>query len=75
MSLLEEAKKIVVRRKDVNRTTDEDIELVIAYFDDEITLKQVAEVVNKTNASQVYNYLSVVLREAWRKGVIGKMQT
>jgi len=73
MSLLDKAKQIEVNNTTgVYEITDEDIELVIAYFNGEINTVQLRKVTNREGV-QVYSYMVRCLRSAWQKRMIGKL--
>lgn len=69
MSLLDDAKKIESRNENQIDITIEDVELVCAYFRNEITHSQVRKVKNKDGV-QIYSYLVRTIRKAVQIGKI-----
>ena len=73
-TLLEQAKEVRLRHKQAV-ITDEQIELALAWARDEVTMKQVGIVVmdltgNTGATNNIYNWLAIRLREAFRRGYI-----
>lgn len=68
MSLLDAALKITDKGRIPfdRRITDEDIELVIAYFDKKISLRQLILVKNK-NSHTIYTYICITMCAAWER--------
>jgi hypothetical protein len=66
-SLLEVAMSTVVARKTRNKYSEEDFELVEAWFDGKISLGQVMAALKVKGSSPVYSYLAQVAREMWLK--------
>lgn len=70
MSLLEKAREIPIRRRGAEGVTVEEIELALAWMKDEITLTQIARVMNHKGPGTTVSRISILLREAYRKGMI-----
>lgn len=77
MSLLEQAKQITKGKKSVNVSTEDHIQLSVAFVAGEITLTQLASVVwpdkePKDVTSRVYVFVATGLRRAYEAGFITK---
>ena len=68
LTLLEQAKLVRANRSYNNgRITDEDIELTIAWFTNDISLKQIMEVKKITNSASAYLFLAMSARELYNR--------
>lgn len=65
-SLVEKAKEIQAVNTRANFYNEEELELVQAWLDDIVTLKQVMQVMKKSTAS-VYVFLAMGARELYRR--------
>lgn len=67
-SLLEQAKHIEVERTGPKAVvTEDDIELVIAWYKDEIRLSQLQKVKGFNSCSAAYSYIAIVSRELYQR--------
>ena len=68
MTLLEQAKDFHLPRGRKNtEVTDEDIELVIAWFNGDVQLNQLQKVKKLSSASGAYTFIAITAREIYRK--------
>lgn len=67
MSLLSDAKKVQVTRKAIRKFTAEDLELIEAWLNDEVTMIQIVKAKKFGSTNQFYGYCAMVAREIWRK--------
>lgn len=69
LSLLDKARNAQIRRQPIIDVTPEMIDLAIAWLQDEVTTAQVG-VALKANPAHTLYKLAVIIREAYRNGVI-----
>lgn len=62
MSLLEEAKKIAIRRRSQGTSNSEEVELAVAWARGEVALVQVRSIMGIKNGGNVYPMLAQGLR-------------
>ena len=69
MTLLDKASQIKTRNHNKS-ASDEDFELALAWLKEDIGVTQIAfaKFGNKKATASVYNYLTMVFREAYKKG-------
>jgi hypothetical protein len=72
MSLLQEALSLQKKQKhDAGKVyTAQQVELALAWLKDEVSYTPVKVVMELGEGSNVYNFLAVALREAYRRGLI-----
>lgn len=68
MSLLDEVKAVAVTRARNPKTTEEDIEVAIAWIQGGVRLSQITKAKKIKSMSDVYVYLAIALREAFNAG-------
>ena len=66
-SLLEKAKEVQAIRTHSANFSDEELELVSAWLADEITLKQMLQVLKLKSTAQPYVFIARGARELWRR--------
>ena len=66
-TLLQKALKVKKGHHRTLKYNSEEVELALAWLEDEITFTQVTIVINKTG-SNLYNFLAQALRKAYQKG-------
>lgn len=71
LSLLERAKALPVRKNRNNRITSDEIELAVAWLQDEVSLSNAAIAMNTTHGSAI-NRIALALREAYQQGFFKK---
>lgn len=74
MSLLEKALNVPVNQQRKNQITDEEIELVLAWLDDRVGMKQIslAKYGSMRDGNALAYWVLVRVREAYRKGLLKK---
>lgn len=68
MSLLDEVKAVAVTRARNPKTTEEDIEVALAWIQGEVGFMQITKAKKIKSMSGIYVYLAIALREAFYAG-------
>ena len=69
-SLLEKAKSVPTKNRVRSALSDEEIELAIAWLNDEVTLTQAATAMGYKSGGAWVARVALLLREAFRTGII-----
>jgi hypothetical protein len=72
MTLLEKAQLATMYKRVAHPVTDEEIEVAIAWLEGKVATKQVSVAYGeKTTTANVLYRVATVIREAYRRGIIG----
>jgi hypothetical protein len=70
-SLVERAKKmVVVINRSISNQSSEEIELALAWLDDEVTLTQMSKVMEYKSAAAYTYRVAKLLKEAYKAGLL-----
>lgn len=70
-TLLEKAKELnAYKARNRFKFTKEDVDLIAAWLDQEITMSQIKRIKNIDSGATIYTYITLALKYAYRKGFI-----